>query len=57
MTEETILNFPRQTLVFIGQKTRDVPRAGIGGEDSGEGQVRGLIDRRKIRGGPPAHGY
>ena len=27
-----------------------------GGRDSGDGQVRGLIDRRKIRGGPP-HGY
>ena len=27
-----------------------------GGRDSGDGQVRGLIDRRKIRGGSP-HGY
>ena len=31
-------------------------RQEIGGTDSGESQVRGLIDRRKIRGGSP-HGY
>ena len=28
-------------------------RQEIGGRDSVEGQVRGLIDRRKIRDGPP----
>ena len=50
------MNFPRQTLAFIDQKTRDHARTGIGGQGSGEIQVRGLIDRRKIRGGPP-HGY
>ena len=56
MTEENNLNFQRQTLAFIDPKTRDHARAGIGGQGSGESQVRGLIDRRKIRGGPP-HGY
>ena len=56
MTEENNLNFPRQTLAFIDPKTRDRVRTGIGGQGSGESQVRGLIDRRKIRGGPP-HGY
>ena len=55
MTEENNLNFPRLALAFIDQKTRDHSRTGIGGKGSGESQVRGLMDRRKIRGGPP-HG-
>ena len=41
---------------FTDRKTLDVPGAGIRGGDSGDGQVRGMIDCRKIRGGPP-HGY
>ena len=53
MTEENNLNLPRLALAFIDQKTRDHSRTGIGGKGSGESQVRGLIDRRKIRGGPP----
>ena len=56
MTEENNLNFPRQTLAFIDPKTRDHAQAGIGGQGSGESQEKGLIDRRKIRGGTP-HGY
>ena len=47
------MNLLRQTLAFIDRKSRDVPGDGIGGKDSGEGHVRGLMDRRKIRGGPP----
>ena len=56
MTEENNLNFPRLALAFIDQKTRDHSRTGIGGKGSGESQVRGLMDRRKIRGGPPPLG-
>ena len=40
-------------LAFIDRKPRDVPGDGIGGRDSGEGHVRGLIDRRNVRGGSP----
>ena len=53
MAEENNLNFPRLALAFIDRKTRDHSWAGIGGKGSGESQVRGLIDRRKISGGPP----
>ena len=46
------MNFPAQDTGFYRPKTRDVPGAGIGGRDSGDDQVRGLIGRRKNKRSP-----
>ena len=43
----------RHRLLQTGKHVISHDRQEMGGRDSGEGQMRGLIDRRKIRGGPP----
>ena len=52
------MNFPALDTGFYRRKKHVIShdRQEIGGRDSGEGQVRGLIDSRKIRDGP-LHGY